>query len=150
MAPGITIVANCPLQLHRQIFFTDCILTGSSAPCPPPGILHAGGPASSARSARAFSYQLHFDWQPGFLPPACESGSGTVRTPARGAITVFFAFIGSQRYLAYCAPRNSAPTFSYRSHFDWAHNFPPLQRRYCWTYVRHNHSVAVRFDSKEV
>lgn len=68
-----------------------------SALCPSPG-----RPAPS-RSSPTFSYQLHFDWQPGFLPPACESGSATVGTPVCGPITVFFASVGSQRYLAYSA-----------------------------------------------
>src|ERR1022692_2519341 len=64
LAPGITIVANCPLQLHRQIFFTECILTGSSASCRLPPVLHPGSQLPPARSAPTFSYQSHFDWQP--------------------------------------------------------------------------------------
>ena len=49
-ALGVTSAANHPWQLHRQIFFTECILTGGSAPCRLPGVLQTGGqPPQGAR-----------------------------------------------------------------------------------------------------
>jgi len=106
------------LQLRREIYFTNCILTGGAAPRPPPCICHAGGPVFSARSAPTFSYQLQFDWQPAFVRPACELGSASVGTSAKGPITDF-SIPETDDCLACCAPRDSAPSFSHRSHFDW-------------------------------
>ena len=138
-----------PLQLPRQIFFTNCILTDGSAPCRLRRVLHPG-PASLPHGAHQLfptNRALTDSWA-SVLRRAI--GHGTSRNPGRAPITAFLASIGNGRYLAYCAPHNSVSAFSYRSHFDWTHKFPPLQRRYCWTYVRHNQSVAVRFDSGEI
>src|SRR5580704_8432356 len=61
-------VANCPLKLHRQIFFTNCILTGGSAPCCLPRVLHPGGhPPHGAH--QLFLTNRTLTGSPGFRPP---------------------------------------------------------------------------------
>ena len=146
---GVTSAANHFWQIHRQIFLTECTLTGSLAPRRLPRVLHPGGQVPHGARQLFLTNRTLTGSRPSFLRRASRAAPASERRPEI-RFTVFFASIASQRYLAYCAPRNSVPAFSHRSHYDWAHNFPYLQPRYCWTYARHNHSVAVRFDSKEI
>ena len=110
LALGVTTAPNHLWQLHRQIFFTDCILTGGAAPCPLPGILHAG---AGERSPHEAHQPFLTNWTltrspPSVLRLAIERHR---RNPARGPITTFLASIGNRRLLGVMCPGASAPSF---------------------------------------
>ena len=146
---GVTSAANHFWQLHRQIFLTECILTGS---------LHlAVCLVSFTRAARSRTERANF-----FLPIAIRLAAGLRSSGVRVGQRQRRNVVPRSDSLSSSHPSQAngiwrtvpsqlcAPAFSHRSHCDWAHNFPYLQPRYCWTYARHNHSGAVRFDSKEI
>ncbi len=86
LAPGITIVANCPLQLHRQIFFTDGILTGGSASCCLPRVRHPGGQPPSHGAHQLFLTNRTLTGGPASVLRRAI-GRRHRRNPARGPIT---------------------------------------------------------------
>ena len=111
LALGVTSAANHPWQLHRQIFFTECILTGGSASCPPPSILHAGRPASSPHEAHQLFLTIRT--LTGSRASVLRRGIGQrhCRNPARGPITAFLASIGNRRLFGVMRPSRLRTNF---------------------------------------
>ena len=134
LALGVTSAANHPWQLHRQIFFTECILTGGSAPRPPPSVLHPGG-----QLPRHGAHQL-------FLTNRTLTGSRASvlrraigqrhrRNPARGPITAFLASIGNRRLFGVMRPSRLCTKFFLTDHTLTGSRILRLsERHYGWTY----------------